>query len=400
MKNYGIIAEYNPMHYGHLYQIRKIREMDSDAIIITIISTFFVQRGEASFLDPKYKTKAALSNGADLVLALPTLFSLQSAENFAYGALSILNQTKNIDHLVFGAESDYNKLWDFAKFQLEKAPLIEEKRIEFMDGGCNYNQGLIKACRMVGEKIGLEISDDLFQSNNILALEYLKSLIRLNSSISPLCIRRSGHRYNETKITEGQYPSATAIRKYFKEDPSAVKNILPEESYQGLLKSSFIDDSSLFNLISYKLVIERTSLTHITGYEEGLERHLRKNVLLSENYVEFIENSATKRYRKTRIQRFLINMLLENTAEFVDKSIGQKPEWVRVLGFNKKGQDFLRHSKEKSDLIYLTQFKQYSALMPFAKKQFDKEADSCNLYYFSNKHYDDYFRWIPVVIKD
>lgn len=400
MKNYAIIAEYNPFHFGHLYQINMIRKMDPKAVIIVIISTFFVQRGEPSYLDPKFKTASALKNGADLVLALPSIYSLQSAEHFAYGAVSILNRFKHIDHLVFGAESDYSELYNFARFQMDNAPSIDEKRIEFMKEGLNFNQGLIKACCAIADENDMKISQDLFQSNNILALEYIKSLIKLKSSISAISIKRSGQRYNDTEILEEKLPSATAIRKHFKEAPGKVKNILPKESYSGLIQSRFIDKNTLFDLIKYKLIIESIPLETITGFEQGLSGHLRKNLMKSSSYDEFIENSTTSRYRKNRIQRFIINMLLDNKKVFIDQSIREIPEWVRVLGFNKKGQDFLHSSKNESDMIFLTQYKQYNALSDFGKKQFDKEVDSCNLYYFSKDNFGDYFRQIPIIIKD
>ena len=93
-------------------------------------------------------------------------------------------------------------------------------------------------------------------------------------------------------------------------------------------------------------------------------------------------------------------MLLDNKKVFIDQSIREIPEWVRVLGFNKNGQDFLHSSKNESDMIFLTQYKQYNALSDFGKKQFDKEVDSCNLYYFSKDNFGDYFRQIPIIIKD
>lgn len=398
MSIYAIIAEYNPLHKGHLYQINKIKKMDPHASIIVILSAFFVQRGEPSFLDPKLKTKAALSNGVDLVLSLPTIYSLQSAENFAFGAVSILNQIKEIDYLVFGTETDLDSLKKLAEFQIQMAKPLAEKRIEFMNQGDNFNQALIKAINLHGKENHIPFSDNLFRSNNILALEYLKSLQKLKSGIQPISIKRFGHHYNDEEIHSEKFASATAIRNLFVEEPEKVSEQLPKESFQGLLDSFFIDNQNIFDLFKFQL-LRKTDLSKITGYEKGLTSHLYKSLKLSENYNEFIDKAATKRYRKSRIKRFIINSLLDNTTSFIDHSVSQKPEWVRVLGFTKKGQGILHHAKD-NELIFLTQFKQYQNLSPFGKKQFQKEIESCNLYYFNSHLIDDYYRWTPLVKKD
>lgn len=398
MSIYAIIAEYNPLHKGHLYQINKIKSMDPDASIIVILSTFFVQRGEPSFLDPKLKTKAALSNGVDLVLSLPTIYSLQSAENFAYGALSILNQIKEIDYLVFGTETDLSSLKKLADFQIQMAKLLAEKRIEFMNQGDNFNQAFIKAIHFHGEKSNLFFDENLFRSNNILALEYLKSLRRLKSDIKPISIKRSGHHYNDDQIHAEKFASATAIRNLFFEDPKKVIGQLPKDSFQGIKDSRYIENKTIYDLIKFQL-IKNIDLSNITGYEKGLTAHLYKSLKLSENYEVFLQKAATKRYRKSRIKRFIINSLLDNTSSFIDHSVSQKPEWVRVLGFTKKGQGILHHAKD-NELIFLTQYKQYQNLSPFGKMQFQKEIESCNLYYFNSQPVDDYYRWTPIVKKD
>lgn len=398
MKTYAIIAEYNPFHEGHQYQIDQIRKQDPSAYIVVILSTYFVQRGEASFLYPRYKTQVALYHGVDLVIALPTLYSLQSAENFALGAVSILNEL-SIDYLVFGSESTLEELKKLANVQLNHKDKIKEKVNRYQKTGLNYNSSLIKSSIEIASDNQISIPVDIFQSNNILGLEYIKSLLKLKSSILPMSIKREGRAYNDPNTSENEYSSATAIRKLFTKNPEKTREYIPSLSYDGLKGSNPVKHSTIFNLLKYNLLIQKTSMDQITGYEWGIENHLKKQILRSKNYEDFLNNAITKRYRKPRIRRFILNYLLGNTNSYLDESIDEKPNWVRVYGFNQKGQELLHHFKKRNDILLLTQYKQYIKLNDFAKTQFQKEAVASDLYHFDKGDYQNYFRFTPIIKK-
>ena len=240
MKTSGIIAEYNPFHLGHKYQINKIKK-ELNTNIIAIMSGDFVQRGECAILDKYTRAKIAVNNGVDLVIELPFYYSLQSAENFAKGGISILNKLNIVDYLCFGFECEKKEdIIEIAKFQLKYKNEIEELLNFEIKLGKSYAVAYKNACIEINKKYKvLEIQDNFFISNNILSIEYVKNLILSKSQITPFPIKRKGKNYNDEDYNSQDQLSASAIRKAIYENNfekiilfSAVK----EKEYETMIR--------------------------------------------------------------------------------------------------------------------------------------------------------------------
>lgn len=210
----GIIAEYNPFHNGHLYHILKSKEITNDDYVVAVIGGNFTQRGEASLIDKWTKAEMAIANGVDLVVELPCLYSISSAENFADGAIKILNSLKIIDHLSFGAETNQiNKLNIIANLLFNEPKEFKKLLSNELNTGISFPKAREKAiCKYLNDNSYLSI---LHEPNNILAIEYLKALKKYKSKIEPILIKRKNAGYLNSDYT-GTISSATAIRNLIK----------------------------------------------------------------------------------------------------------------------------------------------------------------------------------------
>ena len=254
MKTSGIIAEYNPFHLGHKYQINKIKK-ELNTNIISIMSGDFVQRGECAILDKYTRAKIAVNNGVDLVIELPFYYSLQSAENFAKGGISILNKLNIVDYLCFGFECEKKEdIIEIAKFQLKYKNEIEELLNYEMKLGKSYAVAYKDACIEINRKYKvLEIQDDFFISNNILSIEYVKNLILSKSQITPFPIKRKGKNYNDEDYNSKDQLSASAIRKAIYENNfEKIETFIDKNTFNELKNSvnSFKASAKTFVLSS------------------------------------------------------------------------------------------------------------------------------------------------------
>ena len=339
MEIIGIIAEYNPFHKGHLYQINKIKELYPESIIIVITSSSFCQRGEISILNKWDKTAIALENKIDLVLELPFVFSSQSADIFAKGALKVLNELK-ITKLVFGSESnDLETLKMIAKFQIDYQNLEEELQKE-KDRGLNYPTALAKViARHTNKKVDLP--------NDLLAISYLKEIYKNNYAITPIAIKRTNS-YHDLTITDNNIISAQAIRKLEKEG----QDITPYAS--SSVAKSIYKNIDIFPYLKYKILSEDTfALAKYQTVEEGIENKLKKEILNSQNLLELIFAVKSKRFTYNKINRMLIHILTSLTKEEV-KDL--KVEYIRVLGFNSIGKNYLNKIKKKTSIPIITKY--------------------------------------------
>ena len=360
----GIIAEYNPFHNGHLYHLLKSKEEANADTIIAIIGGNFTQRGEPSLVDKWTKAEMALANGADLVIELPTLYSISSAENFADGAIKILNSLKVVDSISFGAETDdLNKLNIIANI-LYKEPK-EYKDILFQElkkGECfpkARENALVKYLK------DENFSQILSSPNNILGVEYLKALKKHRSTINPICIKRknTGHL---SKDYIGQFASASAIRDLvYANRMKDLKTYLTPASYTILKEEinagHFVAGMSRFEeIIIYNLRNMSTDeIEKIPDVSEGLEFVIKKAANSCNTINEFINLVKSKRYTETRIRRILLYSLLKITKK--DMAISKKSiPYIRVLGFNKKGKDLVsKISKSNPRLNVITSVKRF-----------------------------------------
>ena len=299
MKIIGIIAEYNPFHLGHVYQIKKIKELYPDSLIISIISTNFTERGEISLLNKWDKTKICLENDIDLVVELPTIYATQSADMFAYGALKILNELR-IDTLVFGTESDdITSLINLAKIQLSDNKYDELVK-KYLAEGINYPTAMSKALNDIAN-IKIDTPNDL------LALSYIKEIIKNNYPITPISIKRTND-YHGKKITSS-IVNASLIRDLFNQDKDISKYV-PEITLKYLNKKANIDNA--YNYLIYNIINNKKHLNEYLTIDEGIENRILKQIPISNNWHELVMNIKTKRYTYNKINRMLIHLLFDS----------------------------------------------------------------------------------------
>ena len=355
----GIVAEYNPFHNGHLYHIQKTKEMTGAKFVVCVMSGNFVQRGNTSIVDKWTKTQMALASGIDLVLELPTIYSVSSAESFAQGAMKILDNLGIVDTVSFGTETD-----DFAALN-NIATIITEEPKEYVNmlkeelkQGVSFpkarEQALIKYLND-----DVRYKDILNSPNNILGVEYLKALKQLKSKITPIAIKREKVYYNDNVIVD-DFASATAIRKLVtNKEFAGLLKVVPRVTYETLIKeyevgNVVLDIQRFEKEIFYTL--RRMSVNEIAelpDVSEGLENTIKNAANFCNNIKDFINMVKTKRYTQTRIQRILLFALLGITKKDMQAAKKVVP-YARVLGFNEKGKLLLSgisQNNPKMDVI-------------------------------------------------
>lgn len=379
MVTIGIICEYNPFHNGHLYQIESARKrFGAGCAVVAIMSGNFVQRGEAAVLDKWSRTRAAILCGVNLVIELPAVYATGSAERFADGGVALAASLGLCDYLVFGSESGDLALLDPIAEVLSSEPGPYRRLLrDRLDEGLSYPASRARA---LGEYApGLEAESILKTPNNILAIEYLKALKRRRvTRPKPFTVKREGQGYLETGWEEDSFHSASAIRAcaasalaasteagpstaFLLQNladamPAASLAILADRFHRReciVSREAFKD--TLFSLLR-SLPPER--ITDIPGMNEGLGERLKEQVRKSRDFTSalsgLIDETATRRHPKTRVQRALLHLMMGlETAdlELFDKEKG--PFYLRVLGFDKKGQYLLKKMKTSATLPIL-----------------------------------------------
>ena len=340
MKIIGIIAEYNPLHLGHIYQIKKTKELYPDSLIILITNTNFTQRGDVSILNKTNKTKLALENDIDLVVELPFGYATQSADIFAAGALEILNHL-HIDTLIFGSETnDLQKLINIANTQLnnQKYNHLVKKHLST---GMNYPTALNKALK---ELTGLSITEP----NDLLGVSYIKEIIKNNYKINPICIQRIGS-YHAKEATLN-IANATLIREKFLKNEE-IEKYIPQNEEQLLIKNLSLNN--YFPYLKYK-ILSTKNLSIYQTTEEGIQNRIKKEINKSNTWEDLVQNIKTKRYTYNRINRMLIHILTSFTKE---EANNLKIDYIRILGFNIKGKTYLNQIKKNLSLPLITSYK-------------------------------------------
>ena len=418
----GIVAEYNPFHNGHLYQIRKIKEIfGEDVLVVVVISGDFVQRGEISFLDKWEKTYVNLEYGVDLVVELPLYYSIQNAEIFSRMATKILDYL-GIDIQVFGAEEENIDILQKV-LELQKRQDYKDKLMKYMKKGNSYSTSQ----RLALKEYNL---DGIVKSNNILALEYMREIENSNLKIKPYIIKREISEYNEEKVSKDreEFASASFLRnelekildEFSKEkfDFEKIKNFiakkkydflkdvrvenskeivkknynfekkqnirgkigleslknvkteervflkleeiqkfLPEKSFDIIFKNlewkinnRFSGDKikeEIFKIVKYKILTEKKEkIMEIYDITEEIYARIHGTMLNSQKYIEFLKNSKSRNLSNKRVERIILNILLNIKAKMMDFEIN----YVRILGFNKKGQEYLKEIRKNNKI--------------------------------------------------
>lgn len=354
----GIITEYNPFHNGHkLHLETAIHNTNADGIVC-IMSGNFVQRGEAALLDKWTRTQIALENGVDLVIELPTYYALSSAENFAFGSVSILNSLNCVNNLFFGSEvGDVNILHKIATILTDEPIEYKENLKYFLNQGLSFPSARENSLLKI---LGNEVKEVISSSNNILGIEYIKSLLTLKSKIIPSTLKREGSTYNDENLSL-TFSSATAIRAALKSNDSTeiIKTTVPEPTYK-ILKEKLKDIENLnfqdemFKYIKFKLITSCVNFNNLSDVNEGIDNKLLKEIYNSNSYSEFVFKCKSKRYTYTKISRILTKIFI-GIDSFNEKDLNNCENlYCRVLGFNSKGREILKHIKKNSDIKLIT----------------------------------------------
>lgn len=359
----AIISEYNPFHNGHLYHINKTKDLFKDNYVIVLMSGNFAQRGIPCIIDKWNRAEMALLNGADLVLELPSVFALSSAEFFAKGSISLLNSLNCVNHLSFGSEcGDIDVIQKVALILSHEPKEYKVILKNLMDSGLPFAKARFLALQeyMKSTENISNLSSFLSSSNNILAIEYCKSLIQLNSNIKPITIQRLGAEYNDNNLSE-IFSSATSLRNLLKKniDFNILKDHMPPRAFHIFknLKDTdynFVFDEDIFTLLKYKLTCCENNLKLIPDASEGLDNKIIKEVMNSNSLEQLILNSKSKRYTYTRISRILCQYFIGLETLNLIKLRTSSPNYCRVLGFTENGSKILKLIKNNSNIDIIT----------------------------------------------
>ncbi len=311
----GIIAEYNPMHNGHIYHIEQAKKLTNADYVIVIMSGSFTEQGNIATLDKFTRAKIAIECGADLVLELPTVYATSSAENFAKGAVNILNELGCVTHIAFGAEEqDIEKLEKIARVKIKYADEILEKKKTYLKDGIPYASAEYLA---IMDFVNADLKNILEEPNNLLGVEYIKALISSRSQIKPVLVHREKTNHKDDKIELNSiYASSTAIREALKTSTNNVISSVPENTYKALEKYGFKLNSSMWEILKFSVLkLGKEGLKNIQDVSEGLENKLYDELLSSSSYDEYIFNVKSKRFTLSRIKRICTYILLGITKE-------------------------------------------------------------------------------------
>lgn len=389
MKVTGIIAEYNPFHNGHKYHLESSKKITNSDYCIVVMSGNYVQRGEPAIADKWIRTKMALQNGADIVIELPSIYATSSAEFFAQNSINILNSTNIVDSICFGSEiNDIKLITKFATI-LSDEPLPYKSILKReLSKGVSFPTARSTALK---EYTGYD-SKFLESPNNILGVEYLKSLIKLNSKLVPYTLKRNVA-YNSKDLNDN-ITSALSIRESLKSNNiEIIKSTIPMLGFNTLLDSIKSGNSPIFldnfsTILNYKL---RTNdkLDEILDIDEGVENRILNAASSNFKVTDIIKAVKTKRYTFTKLQRALLHIILDIKKSDL-KKYNLNLKYIRILGFRKQSEKLLSYLISNSDVPVITNLKK--ALNTMSK-------DTCDLIYKENLFTDIYFLANPSLNK-
>lgn len=397
MKSVGLVVEYNPFHNGHKYHADKAKELSGADVAIAVMSGNFLQRGEPAIFNKWIRTETALLNGIDIVVELPVLYSAQSAEIFATGAVSILNSLK-VNEIVFGSENGnidlLKEIVTAEKSEKKKAEMDELIKNE-MKLGQSYPNAFSKAIK---EILGYE---EVLTPNNILGLEYLRALSRLKSDIKASTIKRNISEFYSDETT-GEIASATAIRKkIFEGNFDEILKTVPLNCCE-MLRKEIIDGKcakieDYYNILKYSVLSQPEKLKYIQDVEPGFDIRIYKGMLKSRNFEEFFEEIITKRYTISRVYRILSHILLDIDTETTDKAKKNMPPYCRILGINSKGREYIRKIKKELEIFLISNVKNIDEkLSKHGSIMFEFDTRADEIYKILNYYQE---RKMPIVVE-
>lgn len=428
MKVVGLITEYNPFHNGHKYHIEEARRITGADYCIAVMSGSFVQRGAPAIIDKYSRARMALLNGVDLVLELPVCFSTASAEYFAHGAVSLLNKLGVVDFICFGSEcGDINILDRAAELLLDKSGLFDECLQAYLKEGKSYPAARSAAMqKIIRINQAMDLSDNdtellsqiINEPNNILGIEYIKAIRRLNSRIKPVTIRRISAHYHDRELADentagsargslfgadipsaninaSAISSATAIRSsilgtcHTEADKSIekIKSSVPDNVYRILmenyLKSFPITEVDLAPLLHYRLIYEDSqSLSEYMDVSEDLADRIIKMRNLNCSIEEFCKTVKSKNYTLTRINRALLHIVLNIRKSSVDAYCQNGyAQYARILGIKKESSRLLRLIYKKGVLPVISKLSKADTMLDILGRQMlTEDINATHLY--------------------
>lgn len=410
MNAVGIIAEYNPCHNGHLYHINKSKSDTGADCAVVIMSGNFMQRGTPAVMDKYTRAGCAVLSGADLVIELPVIYSTGSAELFARGAVNILNGLGSISHISFGSEcSSIDKLREIAVCLADEPEEYKKSLRKYISSGLNMPAARSHA---FSELYGYDAREILAAPNNILAIEYMKALIRTKSNITPHNITRLNNNYHDDFMT-GSISSATAIRKYMESgETDHIRNALSDSVYD-MIQSSYnntmpVTPDDMSCLLKYALRDKSSHLNEYMDVSDAMAVRMR-NYLSSQcdnfTYLNAAAAVKTKDITFTRVCRAFTHIILGITDNMLHATENAGfPSYARILASSAQGRKFLGSIRKTSLIPVISNcHDDISGLNDICKELFMADIKSSDIYNdivyykFGNKIKDDY-RSRPLIL--
>jgi predicted nucleotidyltransferase len=376
----AVICEYNPFHNGHLYLNSQIKQAaaantiaEQNTAVVAIMSGNFVQRGGIAIASKFARARAALQNGADIVIELPTVFAVSCAEVYARAGVAIADALGCVNSLAFGSEcGDIDDL--LQTVQAVDLPQVQQEVAKQMADGCYYPKALQAA---VDTHCGEKYASLLGSPNNVLGLEYCKALQNAATQITPVTFKRVGVEHHSTKAM-GNIASASYIRQLLAEQTTELNpfEFVPQNTIELLANTA--DFKKLQAPLLYKLrTMGLSELAALPDVTEGLENRIAQAIRTSSNVDEILEKVKTKRYTMARLRRILVCALLGITAQMQAEDV----QYIRVLGFNKTGEKVLAELKHTARLPVVTNVADgYAALPQKAKELFDIDIKATDVF--------------------
>lgn len=396
MKVLGLITEYNPFHNGHLYHLKESISATGATHSVAVMSGNFLQRGEPTLVHKWARAEMAVSSGVDLVIELPTVYACATAELFAYGSVKLLDMLGIVDCLCFGSESGEMHYLKLIAEVLMKAPAPYTAYLkEELAQGLTFPVARARALHRcfsesdtVQEQELKTLSLLLKSPNNILSIEYLKSLMLLKSSIQPYTILRKKADYHSTEFYT-DIASATAIREHLRnEKPSAdLKSVMPQDAYRILQEQLMKQTAPIFGFHFEQMllaVLRRETAAGIGKYfdvTEGLENKISQCAQACQTLSDLYSCIKSKRYTMTRVQRIAMHTLLNVTKQDIEYFNSEGgPQYIRVLAFNDKGRELLKRIKLASPLKIITKLPSFRPQGEAARKMLEIDIKATNIY--------------------
>lgn len=403
----GIIAEYNPFHLGHQYQMKEAKRLSGADYVVALISGHFVQRGEPAIFDTYTRAKMALLSGADAVFEMPTPFSTSSAEDFANYGVSLFSSL-GVQALSFGTEgASVEELERIANILVEESEDFKIILKELLVMGNTYPEARMSACVYELEKMGcgdVEIArarEILSSPNNILGIEYMKAKRRIRSPIEVFLVNRIGSGYHEREFSDG-FASATAIRRHMFQqgDFGGLLDYVPKEIVEEYLQAYPISADDFTGMILRRvlqMIHEYEPLDQFLDVTPDLAQRIMHQITNFSSFADMVNAIKSRQFTFTRISRALMHIALgikdRNMSEYKE---GRYAPYARLLGFQTSGSDVLTQLKMTSSIPIISKMSNAGNIIHKDSPAFSllmEEVHASEIY--NSIYFDKYKRELP-----